>query len=86
MVGDWGDKATLSLKNIHSKDHEERLCLCVKVPDIENIVPVLTMDNYYKAYLNGESIENIAYEINDIICDIVNEPFSLILKVLYFKI
>lgn len=86
MVSDQGDKATLTLKAVQSKDNGEKLCLCVKVPDIENIVPVLTMEPYYVEYQNGRELESIANEIDDIIFDIVNDPFSLILKVLYFKI
>lgn len=86
MVSDQGDKATLTLKAIQSKDNGERLCLCVKVPDIERIVPVLTMEPYYEEYKNGRELESIANEIDDIIFDIVTDPFSLILKVLYFKL
>lgn len=86
VMGDWGDKATLSLKEIQSEDNGIKLCLCVKVPDMEDIIPVLVMEPYYKAYQDGELIESIANEIEDIICDMVDNPFSLILKVLYFKI
>lgn len=86
MVDRWGDKATLSLETIQNKDMENRLCLCVKVPDIENFVPVLTMESYYMEYQNGTEFESIANEIEDIICDIISDPLSLILKVLYFKI
>lgn len=85
LIGDWGNEATLSLENIQSKDKGTKLCLCVKVSDMEN-VPVLTMEPYYKEYQEGRGIESIAYEIEDIVSNIVNDPFSLILKVLYFKI
>lgn len=86
LIGDLGDKATLYLENVQSKENGTKLCLCVKVPDIENIVPVLTMEPYFLEYQNGENLESIAYEIEDIVSDIVNNPLSLILKVLYFKI
>ena len=86
LIGDLGDKATLSLKNVQSKDNGEKLCLCVKIPDMESIVPVLTMEPYYDEYQDGRELENIVNEIDDIIFDIVNDPFSLILKVLYFNI
>lgn len=86
LVGDWEDKATLTLEDIQSQDNETKLCLCVKVPDIEQPVPVLALEPYYVEYQNGENLESIAYEIEDIVSDIVSNPLSLILKVLYFKI
>ena len=86
IVDSWGDSVKLSLKNIQSENNESKLYLCVRVPDLSNIVPIVDMDAYYMEYQKGRNFEGIVYEIEDIISDIVEEPLLLVLKASYFKI
>lgn len=81
----WDDKAELSLKDLPGKNNETKLCLCVRVKDVESFIPIVIMEPFYKEYQEGRELESIVHEIEYIISDIVGDILEMILKVMNFS-